>query len=160
MLSRYKKFVCYAFVCIFIILLAAYISKNYYQLMLIQGASMEPTYHNMQLVVIKKHIDEDDIKNGDVISFYCKKLDAILVKRVVGVPGQRVVIRDGVLFVNGVSSNYYSKETIEFAGILKDEISLSSGEFVVIGDNIPDSRDSRYEEVGVVEIDDIVGVIN
>ena len=61
---------------------------------------MEPAYHNLQFVVLDKHRNKQSITRGDVIAFYCEGLDATLVKRVVGIPGDKVVIADKVLYVN------------------------------------------------------------
>ena len=63
-----------------IVLMAFFISKNYYQFMLIQGDSMNPTYHNMQIVVLNKF--DKNYKIGDVIAFQCDELDCVLVKRI------------------------------------------------------------------------------
>ncbi len=62
------------------IILAFFVSKYGYQLMIIQGKSMEPTYHNLQMVVINRW--DKSYNEGDVIVFKCKGLDAVLVKRI------------------------------------------------------------------------------
>lgn len=62
------------------IFLGYIISKYFYQLMLIQGDSMYPAYHNMQLVILNKY--DRDYKEGDVIAFHCDQLDCVLVKRI------------------------------------------------------------------------------
>ena len=51
-----------------VLILTLYISKNYYQLNLIQGASMYPTYKNMQFTLIDRRAA--DFQCGDVIVFY------------------------------------------------------------------------------------------
>lgn len=63
-----------------VIALAIITSKFLFQLMLIQGDSMLPSYHNMQLVVLNKY--DKDYEVGDVIAIRCKGLDAIIVKRI------------------------------------------------------------------------------
>lgn len=62
------------------IILAVVVSKFFFQLMLIQGDSMLPGYHNMQLVVLNKYDRTYEV--GDVIAIRCKGLDAVIVKRV------------------------------------------------------------------------------
>lgn len=120
---------------------------------------MEPTYHNMQLVLLKKSIDETEIHNGDIIVFRCEELDAVLVKRVVGIPGQSVLIREGTLYIDGVPSSYYPEEEFAYAGLFETELVLGDKEFAVIGDNVDESKDSRYEEVGVIKRKDIKGIV-
>lgn len=141
----------------FSIVLAYYISMNWYQLMLIQGSSMEPTYHNMQIVVLDKHTK--DYAVGDVIAFNCEKLSSVLVKRIVALPGDSVQITDGTLYVNGRPTDLYPQGIFDEEGVLIEEIILGVGEYIVIGDNVQESKDSRYKEVGVVEKSTIIGRI-
>lgn len=136
---------------------AKYISDNYYQLMLIQGKSMEPAYHNLQLVILDKQINKYEY--GDVIAFWCDSLNTHLVKRVAACPGDRVCIDDGILYVNGNVSEYYREIRIVFPGIVADEIILPKGFYFVLGDNVSESKDSRYEEVGFVKKDLILGKV-
>ena len=130
-------------------------SRYFYQLMLIQGDSMSPTYHHLQMVVLDKR--DRAFAAGDVVAFECRGLSATLVKRVAAVPGDTVVIDDGVLMVNGAPSPVYGESEFAFAGLMESPVALGEDEYVVIGDNIAQSKDSRYAEVGVVRADDIVG---
>ena len=135
---------------------AFYCSQNWYQLMLIQGDSMSPAYHNMQLTVIDKH-SEDYVYN-DVIAFKCEKLDNVLVKRIAACPGDSVVIKNGTLYVNGKISMVYQTEGIfKEAGIAEQGLVLQEKQYFVIGDHVAESKDSRYEEIGCVELKDILG---
>ena len=116
---------------------------------------MAPAYHSLQMVILNKH--DRSFKKGDVIAFKCEGLSAVLVKRVAGVPGDRVVITDGRLLINDELSLQYPDTVFEYAGLLSAETILSEGEYIVIGDNIVESKDSRYETVGVVDETDILG---
>lgn len=137
-------------------LLGAYIvSSKYCQAMLIQGDSMLPAYHNMQLVLIDKRTEI--FSRGDVVAFDCSGLDSVLVKRIVATPGDRIVIENGSLYVNGQLSGLYGEHVFDAAGILEDEIRLSENEFIVIGDNVSYSVDSRDPAVGTVNMNDIIG---
>lgn len=116
---------------------------------------MAPAYHNLQIVILNKH--DKAYERGDVIAFQCEGLSAVLVKRVVGIPEDHIRISDGQLYVNDVLSGQYADAEFEFAGLLEHEIILGEGEYIVIGDNIAESKDSRYEAVGVVDEKDIMG---
>lgn len=141
-----------------ILVSAYYISNNWYQLMLIQGDSMSPAYHNMQLVVLNRY--DDDFTYGDVIAFRCDGLSSVLVKRIVACPGDSVVIENGTLLVNGENSVVYPENNIfGYAGILENKIYLGEGQYAVLGDNMAESKDSRYPEVGCVAGADILGRI-
>ena len=125
--------------------------------MLIQGDSMLPSYHNMQLVVLDKHNREYQV--GDVIAFRCEGLSAVLVKRIAACEGDKVQIVDSTLYVNGEVSSLYEEGSFDYAGILEKKVELSSGEYLVIGDNIAVSKDSRVETVGIVQEHTIIGKI-
>lgn len=153
-----KKIVIIAAVVALIAGAAYYVSDNYFQLMLIQGESMEPTYDNMSLVVVDKR--DKGYAEGDVIAFRCKGVKGVLVKRIVAAPTDELIIKDGSLYVNGVlSAHLLEAGTIDYAGIAKETICLGEDEYFVLGDNYRDSRDSRYDEVGIITTDEIIGKI-
>lgn len=134
-------------------------SDSWYQLMLIQGQSMYPSYHNLQFVILEKRFG--DLKAGEVVAFRCEGLDALLVKRVVAVPGDTVRIADGILYVNGVAdAGTQHRGDIAYPGIVQETLTLSDGMYFVLGDNFSCSRDSRYEEVGCVSYSSIVGRVH
>ena len=131
-------------------------SRYYYQLMLIQGRSMSPTYRHLQIVVLDKR--DRTFEAGDVIAFESRALSATLVKRIAAKPGDKVVIEQGVLKVNDAPSSVYGSDArFEAAGLLENAIELGAGEYIVIGDNIAESKDSRCEAVGIVHAEDIIG---
>ncbi|MGN0639056.1 MAG: signal peptidase I [Huintestinicola sp.] len=150
-LLKWLFFVCAVF------LAAWYVSTFWYQLMLIQGSSMEPSYRNLQLVVLDKH--SKDYKKGDVIAFTCDELSSVLVKRIAGGPGESAQIIDGSLFINGTESVFYHYQKFDYAGILTNEVKTGENEYIVIGDNISESIDSRYEQVNVVNSENIIGKV-
>lgn len=133
-----------------------YVSTNWYQVALIHGDSMSPAYHNMQLVLLERH--SDLYTYGDVISFRCENLNAVLIKRIVACPGDQVIIENGTLYVNGAVSRIFPQEGIfKYSGV--DNVNLGENQYFVIGDNIGESKDSRYKEIGAVNGTDILGKI-
>ena len=150
-----KKKIKVAAAVIILIAVSYLISMYFYQLIIIHGDSMYPTLRSWQITAIDKRDRQPEA--GDVIAFRSRKLRAVLVKRTVGCPGDTIVIRDGQLLVNGKESAYYGGETIEYAGLLEQELLLGPGEYAVLGDNLPESKDSRYEEVGIVREEMILG---
>ena len=117
---------------------------------------MAPAYHNLQLVVLNKH--DRDFQRGDAAAFWCEGLSCVLVKRIAAVPGDRVVVRDNSLYVNDtVSEIYHEPGMISYAGILEEEVVLQAGEYLLLGDNLEESKDSRYPEVGLIPESQIYG---
>lgn len=146
------------FAAVLTLALSYYVSNNWYSVMMIQGDSMIPSYHDKQFVILDRH--SNAFSYGDVVAFQCENLSSVLVKRIAACPGDRVSIEDGTLYLNGqVSKVYPDTGTFSYAGILEQGIQLEEGEYVVIGDNIDASKDSRYEVVGRVKRKDIIGEI-
>lgn len=138
------------------LLLSFYISTNWYQLVLVRGDSMVPAYHNMQFTIIDRRAK--DFTYGDIIAFECGGLKSVLIKRIAACPGDQVVIKEGVLYVNDrVSSVYPESVLFEYAGIAENLIQLSDNQYFVIGDNVKESNDSRYQKVGCINAEDILG---
>ena len=114
---------------------------------------MEPAYHSGQLVIIDKTADSYQV--GDVVLFSCAGLDSTLIKRVAACPGDRVLIRDGQLYVNASAVQGYSG--IAYAGAAAQEMTVPEGCYFVLGDNSAESKDSRYGEVGIISEENILG---
>lgn len=125
------------------------------------GVSMEPTLYNGQKIFINTFLYVlSTPKEGDVVVFLPNGNEKAhyYVKRVVATPGDKVAIRDGVLYVNGEESPWVTKWLAE-AGIATNEFSLGSGEYFCIGDNPGDSEDSRSANIGPVKETDIIGKV-
>lgn len=141
-----------------IVMTAFYVSTHYYQVILIEGYSMFPTYHNYQFALID--LMDKTYVSKDVIAIKSENLHNVLVKRIVGCPGDRLVIKDHHLFINGINDDTYNEHVyFDYAGILDDEIYLYDDEYFVIGDNIQYSKDSRFIEVGVISRKNVIGKI-
>ncbi len=132
-----------------------YISAFHYQLMLLLGSSMEPTYHNGQFLILDKHSGNYD--HGDIIAFTKESINGYLVKRIIAVPGDNVLISGGILYINGHPQD--KCRPITFAGIAEELIFLEEGDYFVLGDNLTESKDSRYEEIGLVNETEIKGKV-
>lgn len=123
------------------------------------GVSMEPTLYNGQQIFIDRFFYVlSSPKRGDVVVFLPNgnENSHYYVKRVVAVPGDRLVIRDGTLFVNGIESEWASGY-ISDPGIAENELTLENGEFFCVGDNPGNSEDSRSANIGPVKDTDIIG---
>ena len=123
------------------------------------GSSMEPALYNGQKIWVDRfRYILSSPKKGDVVVFLPKGNENAhyYVKRVVAEPGDKVLIRDGVLYVNGVESSWVT-EKFSDPGIAENEFVLQSGEFFCVGDNPGQSEDSRSANIGPVKESDIVG---
>lgn len=137
------------------------------------SVSMNPTLVEKDVLLLRK---TQNVKKGDIVSFktnmlieesdrakmtFIQKLTTPegarknLIKRVVAEPGDSLEIKDGKVTINGVVSkeDYAVKPTDGDVKIDK----IPENMYFMMGDNRPQSLDSRYEEVGLVKKEDIIG---
>lgn len=128
----------------------------------VNGTSMEPTLQDGDRLLINKfYFVVNTPHRGDVVTFKDpKEKGRYLVKRVVGVPGDVVEVRDSVLYVNGEEvSEPYIDTNIEDGNYGPVEVKEET--VFVMGDNRHKyaSRDSRYGSVGLVPFELLEGKV-
>lgn len=125
------------------------------------GDSMEPALFNGQEILMNRVIYKLSLpKRGDVVVFLPNgnQNSHYYVKRVVGLPGEKVQIKDGSVYINGVLlEEDDSLDKMIEAGIAENELELAADEFFVLGDNRNSSEDSRSGNVGAVKRENIIG---
>lgn len=120
------------------LLLKVYVAEAYE----IRGRSMQPTFEEDERVMVLKVFYE--IHRGDVIIFTSSEdPHKDLIKRVIGLPGDVVVVEDGRVTVNGekLDEHRYVKHRDSRHERLR--VQVPEGKYYVLGDNRPDSQDSR-----------------
>ena len=124
------------------------------------GHSMETTLQDGDnLITDKLTYRFKDPKRYDIIVFPFKdNTGKLLIKRIIGMPGETVQIKEGHVYINGMQSDeHYCSELIEEPGLALNPIELQDDEYFVLGDNRNASQDSRYISVGNVKREDIIG---
>lgn len=119
------------------------------------GSSMAPTLNNGDVLILDKLSPKFiNLKRGDIVSFYYDD-SKFLVKRIIGLPGETVEIKDNKIYINNeIIEDYINNiEMDDFK--LEDTVPQNS--YFVLGDNRNDSLDSRDSRVGFVKKDDIIG---
>ena len=147
---------------ILVVLLGTYLLITFVgQRTSVSGSSMEPTLsNNDQLILDKISYRFSEPQRFDIIVFpfqYAEK--TFYVKRIIGLPGETVQIDlQGNIYINGqILNEDYGKETINFAGLAVEPITLGDDEYFVMGDNRNNSSDSRDPSVGNIRRSNIIG---
>ena len=125
------------------------------------GQAMADTLNNGDQVLINKFVYMvSSPKSGDVIVFLPNgnEKSHYYVRRVIGVPGDKVQIKDGAVYINGaLYDEKIEVAAMEEAGIAEEEITLGNNEYFVLGDNRNNSEDSRYANIGNIKAEYIIG---
>ena len=127
----------------------------------ISGNSMQPVLCNNDTVLINKFAYAySSPKRFDVIAFKTSEsaFDKIYIKRVIGVPGDKVLIKDGKVYINDkqLEDDVFT-DNILTAGLAKNELYLNKDEYFCLGDNRNNSEDSRFANIGIIKSENIVG---
>jgi signal peptidase I len=116
-----------------------------YQPVRVEGTSMKPTLIDEERIFINKFVYRfSDVTRGDVVVFWFPRdTTKSYIKRVIGVPGDTVEVRDGTVFVNSkkLYEPYVTEENRDHAPMEAKE--LGPDEFFVLGDHRNASNDSR-----------------
>ena len=126
----------------------------------VSGHSMEATLHDGDnLIVDKLSYRFRDPKRFEIIVFpYSHKENTYYIKRIIGLPGETVQVKDGYVYIDGEKlDENYGLEVMEDAGIAAEPIELGEDEYFVLGDNRNHSSDSRDPSVGILHRDELIG---
>lgn len=125
------------------------------------GQSMSETLEGGDEILVNRFVYKvTNPKVNDIIVFLPNgnEKSHYYVKRVVAVPGDTVLIEDGVLYVNGEAfEEEIDVARMEEAGLAAEEVKLASDEYFVLGDNRNNSEDSRYANIGNIKKEYIIG---
>lgn len=133
---------------------------------IVSGSSMVPNFHNREYLVINKMTYRfNEPKRGDVIVFrYPKDTTQYFIKRIIGLPGEKVKIENGKVYIfnkehpdgSALTEPYLSNQDITFGN--NETVTLGTDEFYVCGDNRLASSDSRVW--GILPRHDIIGTVS
>lgn len=131
------------------------------QPIVVSGNSMNDCLQDKDRLFLEKiSVRTHHLSRFDIIVFQtdADDHDGYFIKRIIGLPGETVQVKDGCIYIDGnLLQEDYGKETMEDAGIAAEKILLGESEYFVLGDNRNDSKDSRYFAVGPVDEEKILG---
>ncbi|VYU61080.1 signal peptidase I [Clostridium tertium] len=136
------------------IIIAFLINKFLLFKVIIPSESMVPTLNVDDRLFVTRVYNLDKLKRGDIVVFYSEELQADLIKRLIGLPGDKIKIENGIVSVNGeVLKEDYIGASDNFSG----EYEVPEGKYFFLGDNRLWSKDSRYWINPYIDGDDISG---
>ncbi|WP_243648694.1 signal peptidase I [Hazenella coriacea] len=142
-------------VSIVLALIVAVITRTFfYAPYEVYGHSMEPTLHGSELLIVNQWIYRvHPPEYGDIIVFHTDQ-EIDFIKRVIGLPGDKIMIKNGKVYRNGVllKESYLNEQMDDDQWFYQ---LVPTGEIFVMGDNRNHSSDSRV--IGTIPISQIVG---
>ncbi len=131
----------------------------------VKQSSMEPNFYENDYLFVSKQSYKlfGDPQRGDVVVVHSSLVqdngdEKMLIKRIVGMPGEIIDIHDGQVYINGEAlAEDYTKEG--YTGGELENYVVPQGEYFCMGDNRRVSIDSRDSSVGCIPRDEIVGKV-
>ena len=152
---KIKKYIIPLITLVGLVFLFVLIFKIFFPIFKIPSESMEPTIISGDYV-ISKTAKFHTIERGDVIIFRSESKE-LLIKRVIGIPGDTIEIKDNKVKVNDKDDYYY----------LLNDTQITKGEetytvpkncYFVLGDNRENSKDSRFMENPYISQDNVIAI--
>lgn len=151
-----KEIMPYVIILIVVVLLRTFIITP----IIVNGESMIPTLKEKQILILNKY--DKKYNRGDivVVNYFNGEKEERLIKRVMGLPGEKVEYNENKLYINDKKvEDRFAKDTenFELSYIDIDMKKIPEGYYFVIGDNRNNSIDSRI--IGLVKKEDIKGTV-
>lgn len=146
-MNNKTKFLVVALIMLFVIACGS--AKS----LIFHGHSMEPSIVDGQKI-FSNPVNLKDLKRGDLV-YYIEFTGKENVKRLIGLPGETVEVKDGIVYINGTALD--EPYVMEPATYKLNVLSLKSNEYFVLGDNRNESSDSH--NFGPITGDSIKGII-
>jgi len=127
---------------------------------IVSGASMDPTFKTGQYLIVDELTYHFEVpERGQVIIFkYPKDPSQYFIKRIIGLPGETVSIKGGTVYITKTDGTTFelNEPYVKNVGNGADmSVTLPADQYFVMGDNRPESSDSRYW--GLLPKQNIVG---
>lgn len=149
---------------LFVCCAASYYLASRYMVctVVIRGRSMAPTLRDGDQYLLNRiaYLFREP-RRGDLVVIHDPGHTDMAIKRIVGLPGDCIEVRDGKVMLNHqpFGEPYLAPQTRTATGAAcKHPIHLQAGQYFVMGDNRDESEDSRY--YGPIKLEHIVGVVS
>ena len=138
------------------LLLALFMVTFVFRFTVVKGDSMRETLKNNQVLYTDKLTYRfKSPKRGDIVICRYPGFEENCIKRVIGLPGETIYIKDGVVYINDSAGEDLWKGNHEMEDM--SSVIIPEDCYFVMGDNRSNSRDSRDKTVGCIPMKDIYG---
>ncbi len=147
----------YIVIAVLVLLLVIYVVS----LQQVVGPSMSPNYQDGDILILNKlHYKLHKPKRFEVVAIKYKDTK-YFIKRVIGLPGETISYKDGILYVNGkvVEEKFKTTTTADFSLESLGYETIPEDYYLVVGDNRENSLDGRSKEVGLIHKKDFIGKV-
>ncbi|MBU3113049.1 signal peptidase I [Clostridium lacusfryxellense] len=153
---NYKKILSdWVFPIVAAVIIATLIRLLLFYQIKVPSESMYPTIKIGDKIVVTRVYNKAKLKRGDLIVFKSDELKLTLIKRLIGVPGDEVIIKDkGQVFINGIAIQepyVVNKEDLDI------KFKVPQNKYLFFGDNRASSNDARRWENPYIDSKDIKG---
>lgn len=144
---------------ILVVVIALFVVNYYGESVNVIGNSMNPIVENDEKVLIDElTYTLKEPERFDIIAYTTRSGD-VSIKRIIGLPGETVQIVDNTIYIDGEAIKDVFFEGKFESGYIDEAMVIGDNEYFVMGDNRNVSEDSRFEYVGNVSKDDILGKV-
>lgn len=122
----------------------------------VEGPSMETSLHNTERLFINRLVYRlHPPRRGNVVVIELPNEDITIIKRIIGLPGETIEIKDGSVFIDSerLEEPYLDQQTLD----ILYPVQIPEDHYFVMGDNRGNSRDSRSLSIGFVPEENIKG---
>ena len=120
----------------------------------VDGDSMLDTFHTNNITGVSRlHYRLNEPQRGEVVTCHYDESNKLYVKRIIGLPGETVEVKEGVVYINGeaLKEDYLTRHDDYYFGPFE----VGEDEIFVMGDNRPVSWDCRH--IGAIPVDYLYG---
>lgn len=144
-----------------VLILGIVLAVGYGKITVMQEGSMDPTLNAGDVLLVDRMAYRFSTpKRGDIIVYKTgdDKKASTHIKRIIGLPGETVQIKNGSVYIDGEAlkaENSLGDATI--AGVAEYPVELGKDEYFLLGDNRESSEDSRFSGIGNIKRENLIG---
>ena len=137
------------------IILSIFVKKTLFFTAEVPTGSMIPTIEISDRIIVTKVYNKSSLQRGSIVLFNSKELNLVLAKRLIGLPGEKVEIKDnGTVYIN---NNKLDEPYVIRKDTKPANFQVPDGSYLFFGDNRIDSFDARYWKNPYIPGNEILG---